>query len=99
VGKNGRFPHFGYVFLIQQCYNTTQDNLPTYTQGSAVGWYSGCLFVWIFGFLVGWFISSLDLEVEVAISSETFVPSDKFHVVTHQKALFIDNSRPQTHYT
>jgi hypothetical protein len=84
---------------MPECYNTTQYDLTTYTQGFAVGWYSGCLFVWIFGWLVGWFNSSFDSEVEAAISSKTFVPSDKSHVVIYQKALRIDNSRPQTHYT
>jgi hypothetical protein len=98
-GKERPVSTFGYVFLMQEFCNTTQDDLPTYTQGFAVCWYSGCLFVWIFGWLVGWFNSSFDSEVEAAISSETLVPSDKSHVVIHQKALSIDNSRPQPHYT
>ena len=57
-----------------------------------------CLIVWIFVWLFGWLVY-LFLRLEAAISSETFVPSDKSHVVIHQKVPRIDNSRPQTHYT
>ena len=62
VGRNGPFSHFGFAFLKHQCYNTAQDDLPTYTQVSAVGWSSGCLFgcldVWLVGCLVDLFLLS-----------------------------------------
>ena len=68
-----------------------------------LGWLGGLLIGWLngslVGWLVGWFTSSYDSEVEAANSSETFVHSDESHVVIHQKALCIDNSRPQSYYT
>jgi len=44
--------------------------------GSLFGWFVGCVVVWMIVWLIGSFTPSFDSEVQAAISSETFAPSD-----------------------